>query len=110
MWQYFALLERVVDADTVDLLVDTGFRRYMIDRFRLYGIDAPERGQIGWAEGKYALEAKLPMDAQLIIETYHPRERDERDNFGRWLATIYLDGENINEWLVDQGYAKPYVR
>jgi micrococcal nuclease len=111
MWQYKASVIRVVDADTVDLLVDQGFRRYAIERFRLFGIDAPERGQVGWSEGKQALELRLPVDAQVVIETYHPKERDERDSFGRWLATIYTaEGINLNQWLVSEGHAKVYER
>lgn len=110
MWQYKAIVCRVVDGDTIDLLVDVGFRMYFRDRFRLWGIDSPERGQTGWAESKAALEKKLPVDAEVLIETFHPRDRDERDSFGRWLATIWLDGENINEWLVEQGFAEVYSR
>lgn len=110
MWQYKATVVRVVDADTVDLHVDLGFRTFFTDRFRLFGIDAPERGQVGWAEGKAALESRLPVGTPIVIETYHPRERDERDSFGRWLATIYLDGENINLWLTGSGHAVEYDR
>ncbi len=121
MWQYKATLLRVVDADTVDLCVelhgqtDLGFRiydepAYFRDRFRLYGIDAPERGEVGWAEGKAALEVMLPFGTVISIETHHPKQRDERDSFGRWLAIIYLDGVNINQRLIDEGHAKEYVR
>ncbi len=110
MWQYKAKVLHVVDADTVDLLVDVGFRMSFTDRFRLFGIDAPERGEAGWAEGKAAVVAKLPVGTALVIETYHPKERDERDSFGRWLATLYLDGMNLNRWLVESGHAKEYVR
>ncbi len=109
MWQYRAKLIRVVDADTLDLAVEVGFRIAFTDRFRLYGIDAPERGQVGWGEGKSALEGRLPVGAAVTIETYHPKERDERDSFGRWLATIHLNGVNINQWLIEQGHAKEYV-
>lgn len=110
MWQYRATVVRVVDADTIDLSVILGFRVAFTDRFRLFGIDAPERGQVGWAESKAVLEARLPVGTDIVIETYHPRERDERDSFGRWLATIFLDGEDINQWLVSSGHAKVYSR
>lgn len=110
MWQYKATVVRVVDADTVDLAVDLGFRTSFADRFRLFGIDAPERGEIGWSTGKAALEQRLPVGAAVVIETYHPRDRDERDSFGRWLATIFLDGANINQWLISEGHAVEYSR
>lgn len=111
IYSYNAKVMRVVDADTVDLSTDLGFRIYNRDRFRLYGINAPERGQAGWFEGKAALEALLPIDTAVRIETQHPTQRDPKDKYGRWLATIYtLEGMNVNQWLVEEGYAVEFMR
>ena len=30
------------------------------------------------------------------------------EKYGRVLAEIYLDGENINQWLVDENFAVAY--
>ena len=46
LYWYKAKVVKVVDADTVDLLVSLGLHSYSEERFRLYGIDAWEvRGE-----------------------------------------------------------------
>ncbi len=105
-YEYTATVLKVVDGDTVDLLVDVGFRHFMEDRFRLYGIDAWEtRG----SEREKGLEVKsilmdLILKKEVIVKTY----KDQRGKYGRWLAEIWLGDRNINQWLVKKGYAKLY--
>lgn len=85
---------RVADGDTLSVLV-AGNEQY---RLRLYGIDAPEREQAHGAQAAQALAARVAnqrVDA-IVVDT---------DDYGRKVATIYLDGENLNLWLVEQGHA-----
>ena len=42
MYQYKAQVRQVIDADTIDVLIDLGFGVHTMQRLRLYGIDAPE--------------------------------------------------------------------
>ena len=42
MYEYRAEVLRVVDGDTVDVLIDCGFSTFRKERVRLFGIDAPE--------------------------------------------------------------------
>ncbi len=42
MFEYRARLVRVVDGDTLDLTLDLGFGIIRTDRFRLFGLNAPE--------------------------------------------------------------------
>ena len=42
MYEYNAIVERVVDGDTVDLRIDLGFSVWISERCRLIGIDTPE--------------------------------------------------------------------
>ncbi len=117
---YNATVERWVDADTVDLIVDLGFRMSVRDRFRLYGIDAWEvRGaeREKGAEGWVAAVQMAPVGSAVIVETYP----EERGKFGRWLCSIWAAGEfpvyrdwegtlrtmsSINQRLVEAGHAK----
>ncbi len=104
MYQYKATVMRVVDGDTVDLNVDLGFRVTVTDRFRLYGIDAPELKYPTYDAGKAAalwLTELLPAGTAVTVETYKPAT----DKYGRWLATLHLDGANVNTALVDAGHA-----
>lgn len=104
MYRYRAIVERVVDGDTVDLDVDLGFRTWKLrERFRLSEIDAPEtRGETRNAgiAAKAYLQELLPVGAEVDIETYkHP------DHYGRWLARIIRDGKVINQMMVETGHA-----
>ena len=45
MYEYKAIVDRVVDGDTVDFIVDLGFSVKIKIRTRLAGVDTPERGQ-----------------------------------------------------------------
>jgi endonuclease YncB( thermonuclease family) len=35
-------------------------------------------------------------------------ECDDLDKYGRLLTVIYIDGENVNQWLIDNDYAFAY--
>lgn len=108
-WTYNAEVIRIVDGDTVDLKIDLGFRASFTDRFRLLGIDCPERGQEGWVEAKDALAQMIPAGSKISVTTAHPKVRDPRDGFGRWLAVIFVGVTNINRAMVHGGFAKEWV-
>lgn len=96
------MVAHVVDGDTVDLNADLGFRVWRKDRFRLYGIDTPERGQVGWAEATANLRLLLPLGDLVTINTY----MDKTDKYGRWLAeVINAAGEDVCKAQVDGGFA-----
>ena len=42
MYEYKCEVNRVVDGDTVDVVIDLGFSIHFSTRVRLYGIDTPE--------------------------------------------------------------------
>ncbi|HET7110212.1 MAG TPA: thermonuclease family protein [Gemmatimonadales bacterium] len=103
MYQYRADVIRIVDGDTLHLDVDLGFDIRRADTFRLYGINAPE---LSTAEG---LAAKDWLTDQLAggidMVTTH---KDTREKYGRYLGTLWVDGVNINEAMVEAGHAVPY--
>ena len=35
-------------------------------------------------------------------------DREARGSFGRYLVSIYRDGENVNDWLIDEEFAQPF--
>ena len=109
LWNYAAEVVNVVDGDTVDLKVDLGFRTFRTDRFRMLNINTPERGQEGWSEATQALKSILPVGQKVLIRTVHPKHRDPTDKYGRWIAEIYADGENVNDLMVQGGWAQRVV-
>ena len=103
---YKAKCVSVYDGDTVTLDISLGFNITMREKIRLLGINTPE------VRGKEKLDGLISRDRlrelidykDVIIVTH----KDKGGKYGRLLATIYLDGVNINQQLVDEGFAKAY--
>lgn len=100
-YSYPAELVRVVDGDTVDLEVDLGFYLKARLRFRLVGIDAPEKNQPGGEDARMALGRLLSCGALRIV-TY------KSDSFGRWLCRIRSGDVDVNHAMVEMRHAVPY--
>lgn len=108
MYQYKAKIIDVYDGDTVTALVDLGFLSFREMKLRLYGIDTPELRGAEKIEGRKVRDIvrEMILDKEVTINSY----KDKQGKYGRYLATIILeDGLNINEWLVENGHAKPYL-
>jgi len=108
MYQYKAKIIDVYDGDTVTALVDLGFLSFREMKLRLYGIDTPELRGVEKVEGKKVRDIVRGMilDKEVTINSF----KDKQGKYGRYLATIVLeDGLNVNQWLVENGYAKPYL-
>ena len=57
MFEYNAVLDRVVDGDTVDATIDLGFDTWKKTRIRFYGINTPESRTRDLEEKKRGLAA-----------------------------------------------------
>ena len=111
---YGAKVEKVVDGDTLDLVVDLGFDIHHKIRVRLYGVDTPESRTTNKVEKEAGLKAKdfvkvwADAHATVLVETV----KDKTEKYGRVLAKIYADDTNqydcLNEKLVSSGLAKSY--
>lgn len=53
IWTYKAKVERIVDADTIDVSIDCGFHIYTRKRLRLARIDAPEIFGVKYSSEEY---------------------------------------------------------
>lgn len=111
LYEYSAKVIRVVDGDTIDLSVDLGFRHSFTDRFRLYGINTPERGESGWGAATEHLTSLLGYAGKRIfIRT----KIDKRDKYGRWLVQIYVDRPDgtvlyVNQDMIEKGHAVEFM-
>jgi len=104
MYEYRALVARVVDGDTVDLKVDCGFHIYHTVRVRLAGLNAPEMKTQEGKDSKAWLMSHLPPDTEVIVKTF----KDKQEKYGRLLGVILKDLTNLNEELVKAGHATEY--
>ena len=105
MYEYSCKVERVVDGDTIDVVLDLGFDILYKSRVRLYGIDTPEsrtRDLDEKARGKLAknfLKDAIDQGKKVVIQT---KLKDSRGKFGRVLGEVVVDGVNIHVKMVDE--------
>jgi micrococcal nuclease len=114
---YKAKLERVVDGDTVDALIDLGFDTWVKKRIRYKGIDTWESRTKDLDEKKLGLAAK-DRNKELLESVsskpgYFRLKSYGVGKYGRVLGEVFVkDIEgieyNVNQTLIDEGHAYEY--
>ena len=114
---YRGKLERVVDGDTIDALIDVGFDIWIKKRIRYSGIDTWESRIRNLEEKAKGLEAKA-RNKELLMEVsskpgYFRLKSFGVGKYGRVLGEIYIEDKegkqyNINETLISEGHAYIY--
>ena len=114
---YKAKLDRVVDGDTVDALIDVGFNIWFKKRIRFKGVDTWESRTRNLEEKKKGLAAKARTKELLEKVSsksgYFRIKSYGTGKYGRVLADIFIkdkDGKTIfiNETLITEGHAYKY--
>lgn len=114
---YRAKLDRVLDGDTIDAMIDVGFDIWVHKRIRYMGIDTWESRTINLEEKKLGLAAKERNKELLESVSSKPGYFRLRSHgvgkYGRVLGEIFIqdvDGKqyNINEQLKLEGHAYEY--
>jgi micrococcal nuclease len=114
LWVFRARAVNVVDGDTIDVVIDAGFRATRVERLRLLGLNTPERKTPTRAAGDAArafamawldLAASDGDEWPLVVQT------EKSDAFGRYLATIWdrATGRCLNDDLIASGNAVPFM-
>tara|TARA_R100001594_G_scaffold134218_1_gene175265 strand:- start:97 stop:486 length:390 start_codon:yes stop_codon:yes gene_type:complete len=114
---YRGKLERVVDGDTIDALIDVGFDVWVKKRIRYKGIDTWESRTRNLEEKKLGLAAKA-RNKQLLEEVssksgYFRLKSYGVGKYGRVLADIFIMDANgvqinVNQALITEGHAYVY--
>jgi micrococcal nuclease len=107
---------RILDGDTVEIaLQHEDSNKIYRHRVRLYGIDTPEKRPLksnplreleieASLKSFKALELIVTDNDYILIAHFQGY-----DKYGRLLCTFYdKKGENMNEWMVNNGYAVEY--
>ena len=115
MYEYYVKsVEKIVDGDTIDVIIDLGFDILFSSRVRLAGIDTPESRTTDKAEKVLGLAAKeylkhfLKDAKSVIIKT---EKMDSSEKYGRILGWVYVNGDTVslNEQMIKDGYAWGYL-
>jgi micrococcal nuclease len=104
---------KVVDGDTIDVVIDLGFDISFTSRVRLAGIDTPEsrtkdaREKILGVEVKEYLKKALEGATDIVIRT---EKVDSSEKYGRILGWVFVNRQtdSLNMELVNKGYAWSY--
>ena len=108
MYEYNVKITKVVDGDTVDVDIDLGFgMTYKKQRVRLMGIDTPESRTRDLVEKLFGKASKkhlkdLLCDGQVSLVSH------DKGKFGRILGELYVNGESINQKMIDDHHAVDY--
>jgi micrococcal nuclease len=87
---------KVIDGDTVEVSL-----KFRTIRVRLEGIDAPEHSQKYGSKATRALKDKISRQDVTM-------KSNGTDVYGRTVATIFLDDESVNHWMLRNGHAMWY--
>ena len=108
---------KVVDGDTIDVLIDLGFDLYKKERVRIAGVDTPEKSTRDLEEKARGLDATYWMkkhledtiagDEELTIRT---ELKGGTGKYGRLLGWLYVGDATVslNEQMITEGYAWAY--
>ena len=108
---------KVLDGDTIDVLIDLGFDLYKKERVRIAGVDTPEKrtrdleekalgiDATNWLKSK--LTETIKGEDELIIRT---ELKGGVGKYGRLLGWLYVgeDTISLNEKMIEEGYAWSY--
>ena len=117
MYTYNAKLLRVVDGDTIDVMIDLGFDIQTKKRVRFAGINAPESRTRDLKEKEKGLSAKDRVKCILAENETFELRSEELGKYGRVLGSIYitrLDSKDcmtkkcLNDILVSENHAVVY--
>ena len=110
-------ITKVLDGDTIDVIIDLGFDLSKKERVRVAGVDTPEKrtrnleekalgiDATNWLKEK--LEGAILGDDDLIIRT---ELVGGMGKYGRLLGWLYIGDSTVslNEQMITEGYAHAY--
>lgn len=98
LWTYTARVLRIIDGDTLDVVINLGLGHRAFPRLRLRGLDTPELYTQAGRDARTFVEAGLADCPAIVVSTYRT------DSYGRYLADVkYLPGEADPDQILAQG-------
>jgi len=109
---------KVLDGDTIDVLIDLGFDLFKKERVRIAGVDTPEKRTRDLEEKALGIDAtnwlKKKLEDTIAGEGDELTIRTElvggTGKYGRLLGWLYIneDAVSLNEQMIEEGYAWAY--
>lgn len=109
MFEYNATLERIVDGDTLHLLIDLGFHVFVDLDVRLARCNAPELLTLGGVSAKAFVITRLADATKFKLQSHG------KDKYGRWVGEVTFQTKatgatwtNLSDLLLETNHAVPY--
>ena len=109
---------KVLDGDTIDVLIDLGFDLFKKERVRIAGVDTPEKRTRDLEEKALGIDAtnwlKKKLEDTIAGDGDELTIRTElvggTGKYGRLLGWLYIneDAVSLNEQMIEEGYAWAY--
>ena len=110
LYFYNAEVTRIVDGDTIDVIIDLGFNIWIKERLRLYGLNTPETRTTDAEEKEKGLKAKKYVENQINSNSGMVQIQSfGKGKYGRVLAEVWVGKSNLNEALISNGHAEIYM-
>jgi micrococcal nuclease len=107
MYNYKAVITRVVDGDTYDATIDLGFRTFTKQRLRLKDIDTPETWRPKTDSERKHGEECTDYVIKLIEGKTVTLTSVKTAVYGRWEAYLTLeDNSDVGTLIVENGFEK----
>jgi len=107
MYKYKVELKRIIDADTMDVIIDVGFDIKLQKTIRIRNYDAPEtwrpknENELKHGESATRYAKKLLEGNNIVVKTY------KEGIYNRYIADIILDnGEDYASHMIGKGFKK----
>ena len=110
-------IKKVLDGDTIDVVIDLGFDLAKTERVRIAGVDTPEKRTRDLEEKALGLDATNWLKEKLNETIKGDQELTIRTElvggtgkYGRLLGWLYVgeDTVSLNEQMITEGYAWAY--
>ena len=110
-------IKKVLDGDTIDVVIDLGFDLAKTERVRIAGVDTPEKRTRNLEEKALGLDATNWLKDKLTQTIKGEDELVVRTElvggvgkYGRLLGWLYVGDSDVslNEQMIEEGYAWPY--
>ena len=109
---------KVLDGDTIDVLIDLGFDLFKKERVRIAGVDTPEKRTRNLEEKALGVDAtnwlKKKLEDTIAGDGDELTIRTElvggTGKYGRLLGWLYINEDliSLNEQMITEGYAWAY--
>ena len=108
------LVTRVIDGDTLEVLIPSDTPGWNVHRVRLAGLNTPELASRCTTSSARSKERLLAYKAKAFVEEKINGivriDKVGQDSFNRPLVEVWVGDINLNLILLDSGHARPYIQ